>query len=243
MKQNTSMTSKFMGIAVLAMMMTLLLGFAFIPAAVKAEEAPTTGSGQTTPAAPAQFLTCEGKQSGNKITLKWGTVPGVTTYKVYGNYVGKAMKLLKVANVSTKGATIKKLNKKKLIKKKVFKFKILAYNTVDGKETLVIKSPVVYIAGSGHKKYTNAKTLKVASTNFNLQKGMTAKISPKLTRVSKKKDLLPLSCGPKISYFNTNKNVAEVGLDGTITAKEAGTSSIYVYTHNGKFKKVNVTVQ
>ena len=243
MNQRKSITINLIGITAIAIMMMLLFGFASFPVIGHAEgEAQQPGA--EVPTNPEYFQSLEGTQKGAKITLKWGRLADTSMIKVYGGYVGSSMKCLKIIkNNTTTSVTIKKLNNKKINTRKVFKFKLFTYKNVNGVDTLMVKSPVIYIAGTRHIRYTNIKTLKVTQKSFTLAKGTTAKIKAKTTKENKKKELLPPECGPKYSYFSTNKNVATVGFDGTITGVEPGICTVYVYTVNGKNRKVNVTVQ
>ena len=54
---------------------------------------------------------------------------------------------------------------------------------------------------------------------------------------------MPSKHVPTLRYLSSNKKVAVVSKAGKITAKAKGTCAVYVYTHNGISKKIQVTVK
>ena len=250
MKQK-NMVTKLLGVSALAMMMALFCGL-LLPVTGHADDVPpavgstenTTVVKPYTPANPNRFLRLTVKQTGPKINLKWDRMAEASAYKIYGGYTGESMKCLKtIRDNKVNAATLKKMNKMLIERTRVFKFKLLAYQNVNGQEVLMVKSPAVYVAGSQHPSYTNVKKLKVAKQNFTLAAGQKAKIKASVTRERKKKKFLPSICGPKVSYFSSNKSVATVDGSGNITAVAPGNCTVFVYTVNGTCKRVLVTVQ
>lgn len=260
MKQKDNIGMRLMGIGALAMMMAFLCGI-ILPVTGRADdtapaaetptvtsteaatEAPTTTSPYK-PANPNRFQRLTVKQSGPKLNLNWDRMKTASAYKIYGGYTGESMKLIKtIKDNKVKATTIKKLNKMKLDRTRVFKFKLLVYQNVDGKDKLIVKSPAVYVAGSQHPSYTNVKKLKVPKLKVNLTAGKKVKNKASVTRENKKRAFLPDVCGPKVSYFSSNNNVATVTAGGTIKGVAPGKCTVYVYTVNGLCKKVNVNVK
>ena len=73
-----------------------------------------------------------------------------------------------------------------------------------------------------------------------LQKGTKTKV--KGTIVCKKKPL-GKKHGPRVRYKTSDKHIAKVNKKGKITGKKIGKCKIYVFTQNGIWKAVKVTVE
>ena len=111
----------------------------------------------------------------------------------------------------------------------------------------ITSSITAHIVGSGSKKHSNVKGIKIESTKIilSLDDNTAAPSSYTLNPVavlkdSSKKMLLHTA---EFRYATSNSSVATVGKDGTITAKGKGTCYIYVYAQNGYAKKIKVTVK
>ena len=90
-------------------------------------------------------------------------------------------------------------------------------------------------------KYTNAKSMKLSKTALNLKKGKSATIKATVTKVKKNKKFSTKHTA-LLRYTSNNPTVATVNAKGKITAKKAGTATIYVQTINGIWKTCKVTV-
>ena len=99
-------------------------------------------------------------QTGSKLTVKYGKVPGATSYKVYAGYSGKTSLVSTSAKTSI---TVKKLSGKKLDTSKIFQVTVEAY---DG-NTKLATSIKAFVAGAKNKKFTNTKSVKVAGAVSN----------------------------------------------------------------------------
>ena len=106
-----------------------------------------------------------------------------------------------------------------------------------GKKVILGKSKLIHATTDG-SQYGNAKAVKVNETNVTLNVGETFAIEAKQVKKDK-----TIAKHTNIKYESDNKQTAKVNANGTITAKEAGTATIYVYAQNGVFKKVKVTVK
>lgn len=185
-------------------------------------------------------------QKGSQIKVKWGKVTGADGYQVYIQYCGKKFtKTPTVTNeVATKtSATVSKINGKKLNLKKNFKIYIEAYKLVNGKKIVVGETVVAHIVGRKNTKYTNVKAVKVQQTKCTLTVGKSAKIKARTVLVEKKKKQLTNAHAKEFRYASSDRSIAVVNAQGTITAKKAGTCTVYVYARNGYTKKVKVTVK
>jgi hypothetical protein len=184
-------------------------------------------------------------QTGSKVTVAWGKVPGATSYKVYATYCGKGKyELIKEVGANGKlQINFKKLKGKKINLKKNMKIYIAAYNSTGGKTTQIGKTIVAHIVGRKNMKYSNVKKIKLKKKSFKLKVGKKAKIKAKTVLVYKNKKQLTNAHAKEFRYASTNRAIATVSKKGQITAKHAGTCEIYVYARNGYAKKVKVTVR
>lgn len=78
----------------------------------------------------------------------------------------------------------------------------------------------------------------VKDTKLTVTTGKTAKLSVKVK--ANKKYSKHVSA---LRYESTNTEVAAVNKNGVITGKKAGAAYIYIYTQNGLYKKIKVTVK
>ena len=77
-----------------------------------------------------------------------------------------------------------------------------------------------------------------AKKKLTIKKGRTKKISAKIKPAKKVKVHIA-----RYRYESTNPKVAAVNKKGTIKAKKKGSCSVYVYSQNGLFVKINVKVK
>ncbi|MCR5473757.1 MAG: InlB B-repeat-containing protein, partial [Lachnospiraceae bacterium] len=136
---------------------------------------------------------------------------------------------------------------------KSYKAYIKAFVTdKNGKKKYISKSPLmhVYTAG-GNRAYTNAKSVKLNTSDGMIKKGNkltlkvkdTYKIKASVRKADKKKKLLPDSHVKTLRYRSSDPGVATVSSKGKITAKKKGKCNIYVYAHNGVNKTIKLTVK
>lgn len=182
-----------------------------------------------------QLRTANG--SSKLIKLKWNKVNGAKKYVIYGAKCGsgKAARFVKISEKLSSGLSIKKINKKALVKGKYYKFIVAALD----KNNKVISTSKIVHAVVGGGKYENARLVSVkTNSNLSLKVKKTFKIKAAATArksIDKKHKA--------VSYESSKPSVATVSKTGKITGKKAGTCYIYAYAHNGKFKKIKVTVK
>ena len=183
------------------------------------------------------------------IVVKWGKVDNADRYVIYAAYCKKGRKCAKIATLDGDANTyiFSELNGKAINTKKNIKVYVVAYRKVNGKYKKITSSITAHIVGSGSKKHSNVKGIKIESTKIilSLDDNTAAPSSYTLNPVavlkdSSKKMLLHTA---EFRYATSNSSVATVGKDGTITAKGKGTCYIYVYAQNGYAKKIKVTVK
>ncbi len=111
---------------------------------------------------------------------------------------------------------------------------------VDGKKVYIAKSNYLHVAMLDNKQ-TNAKSVSVNKTDVVLTKKQTFTIQAKIRLENGKKK--PLLHTAEFRYYTTDARVAKVNSDGVITAKSAGSCTIYVLANNSVYKKIKVTVK
>lgn len=187
-------------------------------------------------------MTARGK---TKFAISWNKVEGASGFEVFFakcNSKGKDVACKKVKNI--KGNMIFKWTKSGLKNGTPYKAYVKAYVKKDGKKKYVSKSPIMHAyTGNGTKKYTNAKSVKLNKNKVTLKKGKSFKIKAKVTKVKKRKKLMPKKHAATVRYLSTNKKVATVSKNGKIKAAGKGTCDVYAYAHNGAYKKINVKVK
>lgn len=167
-------------------------------------------------------------KTSNKVV--WNKVKGADGYIVYGGTANKNLRQLKKQKSTA-------FTHKKLKKGTYYKYSIKAYKLVNGKKVVIAVSKVVYSTTDGGK-YGNAKSIKVNKTTVKLKKGRTFKIKTKVVKKNRK-----IKSYRGVAFESSNTKVATVSSKGTIKAKKKGNCTIYVYTQNGVYKKIKLTVK
>ena len=175
----------------------------------------------------------------SSVTLKWKKVAGATGYIIYSSHGEK--KLQKIKTIS--GGKTTSWTRKDLIPGRYYKFCVAA--VTEGKDIVKISapSPIIYIATSGGRvgNEKSVKILNIKNQKISLKAGKSFYIEAKA---------LPASTGQRVKKFrelqyeSTRPDIASVGKSsGIITAEKKGSCTIYVYTQNGVFTTIRVTVK
>ena len=167
------------------------------------------------------------------ITIKWNRIKGASGYKIYGSKCGKDYKLLK----TVKGS-VTKWTHKDLKANTYYKYYVAAYKTVNGKQTILSKTPAMHIPTTGGK-FSKVTAVNVKKESITLKKGR--KTSVKASVVNS--DGKVVKHVAVLRYMSSNKKVATVNSKGVITAQGKGKCTIYCYAQNGLRKSVKVTVK
>ena len=179
------------------------------------------------------------KQSKNSITLQWNKVAGADGYLVYGNRCGSKYKLARLAKQSNTSFVYQKLKKGTY-----YKFTVSAYKSTDGREQVIGSSKMIHAATTGGKvtnvKKVTAMVKKNAVKKVSLKAKKTTTIKGKETVQSKK---LKLKRYRVLKYESSNPKIATVSAKGKVKAKKKGKCYIYIYSQNGVFARVTVTVK
>ncbi len=196
----------------------------------------TDNSGSSDTVKETKFPLIASAKAGNKkVKLSWEKVTGATGYEIYGCVCDGSKNFKKVADTKKLSATQKNLNNKKS-----YKYYVRAYKIVGGKKVYLKKSPTLHVSLKNNKS-TNVKNIKTTKSSYTLNVGKKAKICATIVKEDKNKKLLAHVA--ELRYYSSNTSVATVSKDGTITAKAAGTCTIYVVANNGTYKKIKVTVK
>ncbi len=119
-----------------------------------------------------------------------------------------------------------------------YKFVVKAYKLVDGRKEKIAKAKAVLAATKGGE-YGNVVSVQLASKEAVLETGKTWGIEAAVTTEEGKKFIEYRA----IKFESDNTKVASVDKNGVVTAKKAGTCTVYVYAQNGACKKVKITVK
>lgn len=176
-------------------------------------------------------LRLKGKGGKKSVTLSWSKVKGADGYIIYGSLCGKKMKEIKRVPAAKKSISLKKLKKGKY-----YKYIVTAYKKIGSEIRIVTQSKSVHVCTTGGKVANPVKIS--AKKKLTIKKGRTKKISAKIKPAKKVKVHIA-----RFRYESTNPKVAAVNKKGTIKAKKKGSCSVYVYSQNGLFVKINVKVK
>lgn len=186
------------------------------------------------------------RQTGRKLRVAWGKVPGADGYDICVQYCGKRYrkKVVKsIKNGSKTKTVIRKINNKALNRKRNFKIYVVAYKLTDSKKVTLARSMALHIAGKSNKKYTDVKRITVEKRSYVLKKGSSVRIRPKAVRYNKKKKLFLSKHVKRFRYISSDENVATVSAKGTIAANETGSCTVYVCAGNGCKRKITIRVE
>ena len=166
------------------------------------------------------------------VKLSWNKVSDADVYAIYGSENGKPSKVLKEVPASDKSCVIKKLGKGKY-----YKFTIVAYKYSQGKKYKLATSEEVCCATTGGK-YGNPQKIVLNKTKITLKVGKNITLKPKYKADKKVKQLFA-----KFRYELSNTDVAKVNKKGVISGVKKGKCDVYIYTQNGLYKRVRVSVK
>lgn len=185
------------------------------------------------------------KQTKTSITLEWSRLDGANGYFIYGNLCNtdaKSYKYKKLADISN-GST-RTWTQKSLKKGTYYKYIVKAYRIINGKKVVTDTSVSIHTITQGGK-YGIARSVSVTkignkknASKITLKKGKTAQIVAKEIKKDNK-----IRHHRNLCYESSNTAVATVTPEGLIQAVGKGTCTIWVYTQNGVYKALTVTVK
>ncbi len=176
---------------------------------------------------------------GKKLNIVWNQRAGADGYDVFFAKCGKKLKLKKTVTANVDRITIKGLKKNGC-----YKIKIKAFCKVNGKKQYIKSYPLVHTyMMKSTKRYTVPKKVTTNVSSITLAKGNTYRVVAKVIKKNKKKKLMPTKHAPLLRYFSLDTDIATIDDSGLVKAKAKGTSVVYAYAVNGKYKAINITVK
>ena len=179
-------------------------------------------------------------------TLTWTALKNVDGYFIYTNHCdeGKTKHAFKkVADYKASKSRVYTVKNLKTYHN--YKYYVAAYQIKNGKKVVVRNSVTVHsVCGNTSARSTNVKSVKVSKHSVTLKKGKTYKIKATITKVNKKRAFLDATHCGLLRYLTADSKIATVNYStGTIKAKKAGKTTVYVLGVNGVRDKVTVTVK
>ena len=211
----------------------------YAPALEQEEKTILTMKGDEAPAGSA-FGTLKlraAKTTKNSIKLQWNKVKGASGYVIYGSPCGsKYRKITVISKGSAKTFTAKKLKKGVY-----YKFYIVATAQYNGQTKVIAGSKSIHVAAAGGK-YGNYKTLTLKNVKKNR---LTLKVNKKFTVKTKPAAAKGVKVRKHraVCFESSDTEIAAVSRTGKITARKAGSCSIFVYTQNGICQTIRLTVK
>ena len=166
------------------------------------------------------------------VKLSWKEIKGSEGYTIYGAKNGKKMKKIKDMPSGVKSYTVKKL-----AKGTYYKFIIVSYRYSQGKKYTIATSSAVHCVTNGGK-FGNPQKLVFNKKKLNVKVGKKIKLKPKYKSDKKVKIFIA-----KFRYESSNSSVAKVDKKGRMTGVKKGKCYVYIYTQNGLYKRVRVSVR
>ena len=169
--------------------------------------------------------------------LNWKAAKDADGYEVYGARCNTKKKSYKAVQITAMGPDITMWVCKDLKPNTYYKYIVRAYKMVDGKKVYIARSEYAHLA-TGGGTYGVIGALLVHPQEVSLKKNEAFQIKTfKTSGMDKTREHAALR------FESTKASVAAVDEKGVITAKKAGSCTIYVFTQNGLYEKVKVTVQ
>ncbi|MFC2661771.1 MAG: InlB B-repeat-containing protein, partial [Eubacterium sp.] len=179
-------------------------------------------------------------------TLTWTALKNVDGYFIYTNHCDKADKEYPFKKVATYKASKARVYKAENLKTgENYKYYVAAYKIKNGKKVVVRNSVTVHsVAGNTSSRSTNVKSVKASKHSITLKKGKTYTIKAVISKMSSRKAILDATHCAKLRFLSGSTSIASVNYtSGKVTAKKAGTTTIYVLGVNGVRDQVKVTVK
>ena len=184
----------------------------------------------------------------NTQILTWTALKNVDGYFIYTNHCDEAEGRIphpfkKVADYKASKARV--FTQKNLKTYHNYKYYVAAYKIKNGKKVIVRNSVTVHsVCGNTSARSTNVKSVKVSKHAVTLKKGQAYRVKASISKVNKKRAFLDATHCGLLRYLTADSSIATVNYNtGTIKAKKAGKTTVYVLGVNGIRDKVVVTVK
>lgn len=172
-----------------------------------------------------------------KIKLVWKKQSDADGYIIYGSMCGKNNKLKKIKEIKNGKTTT--WTHTKLNKGKYYKYVILAYKKFGKEKRVFVKSISAHATTFGGK-YVDPTGVKLKTKNkISMKKGKTGTIKASYTKKKGKvQEHIKI-----IRFQSSNAKIASVSASGKVKARKKGKCTIFVFSQNGFYKTVKVTVK
>ncbi|MCR5281949.1 MAG: fibronectin type III domain-containing protein, partial [Lachnospiraceae bacterium] len=176
----------------------------------------------------------------NEITIGWKPLKEADGYVIYGAKCGSKMKKLRtIQNPKARSCTFKKLKKGTY-----YKYIVVAYKNAqktesdeDGSKIVLSTSISLHAATTGGQK-KNPLGISLKKSRISIKRGKSAKIRASMIKKGKVQYHIA-----KFRYESLDLDIATVSKAGKIKGQGKGKTKILVYTQNGIYKTVSVTVK
>ncbi len=205
----------------------------------------TKAPSPVTPKVSGTLLALMNSKGKTELQLKWSKIKGASGYDIFFSRCNHAHENLickRVKNI--KGNKTFTWTKTGLLKGAAYKANVKAYILVNGKKKYVKQSPQVHAyTDEGNSKFTNAKRITINSSKISLKKGKVFKIKASISKAKNSQSLMTKGHVPTLRFMSLNNKIATVSKSGKVIARSKGKCAIWIYAHNGIYKKLEVTTQ
>ncbi|MDD7640931.1 MAG: Ig-like domain-containing protein [bacterium] len=178
------------------------------------------------------------RSNDTSVCLGWNLVPGASGYELYGARCNTKTKKYEVIQITTLDApSMTAWMCDNLKKNTYYKFIVRAYMMYNGEKIYIARSRSAHVS-TGGGGYGFIHDVIVDKSAVTLRVGKTSVIKATMDTAGQK-----IRAHYDLRFESTDPEVATVNNNGKITAKKKGTCTIYVYTQNGLYTTVKVTVQ
>lgn len=172
------------------------------------------------------------------VRLGWNQVPGASGYELYGARCNTKTKKYEIMQITTLDApTMTAWMCENLKENTYYKFIVRAYMKKDGEKVYIARSRSAHVS-TGGGGYGFIQDVTVDKPEVTLGVGKTSVIKATIDTAAQK-----IRSHYDLRFESSDSSVATVSGGGKITAKKKGTCTIYVYTQNGLYTTVKVTVK
>lgn len=172
------------------------------------------------------------------VRLGWNQVPGASGYELYGARCNTKTKKYEIIQITTLDSpTMTAWMCDNLKKNTYYKFIVRAYMIKDGEKVYIARSRSAHVS-TGGGGYGFIRDVIVDKPKVTLGVGKTSVIKATIDTAAQK-----IRSHYDLRFESSDASIATVSSSGKITAKKKGTCTIYVYTQNGLYTTVKVTVK
>lgn len=178
------------------------------------------------------------RSNDTSVCLGWNQVPGASGYELYGARCNTKTKKYEIIQITTLDApSMNAWMCENLKENTYYKFIVRAYMKKDGEKIYIARSRSAHVS-TGGGGYGFIKDVTVDKPQVTLGVGKTTVVKATIDTAAQK-----IRSHYDLRFESSDSSIATVSTGGKITAKKNGTCTIYVYTQNGLYTTVKVTVK